>query len=171
MKNIFKTERLTLRELSIDDTTFIIQLLNSPTFLEFIGDRKVRNEEDAKKYLNDGPLKSYSDFGFGLWLVSLKANETPIGICGILKRVELDHPDIGYAFLPEFTKKGYAFEAAKATLLYAKNAFAIDTVLAITVEKNKSSIQLLNKIGLQFEKLITIKNRGEELMLFSNQVK
>ena len=171
MKNIFKTERLILRELNINDTSFIIQLLNSPNFLECIGDRNVRTEADAKKYLIDGPIKNYSEFGFGLWMVSLKTNETPIGICGLLKRDELDHPDIGYAFLPEFTKKGYAFEAAKATLLYAKNTFSIYTILAITVEKNKSSIQLLNKIGLQFIKQITIKNRGVDLMLFSNEIK
>src|SRR5512137_488968 len=97
---ILETERLTLRELCLDDAGFILALLNDPAFIRFIGDRNVRSLEAARGYLK-GPMDSYGRNGFGLWLVEDKAG-TPLGICGLIKRDALPHVDIGYAFLPQF---------------------------------------------------------------------
>ncbi len=168
MKNIIETERLTLREFTTADTQFIIQLLNSPGWLEFIGDRNVKTEEQAVNYLLNGPVKSYRENGFGLSLVESKESKTPIGMCGLIKRDHLDNPDIGFAFLPEFTGNGFAYEIVKATMDYAKDVLNISTVLAVTVPANEKSIKLLEKIGLKFYETITFPGETEELMLFSS---
>ncbi|MDB5242087.1 MAG: acetyltransferase [Spirosoma sp.] len=169
MKYMIETERLRLRQLTDGDTPFILELLNSPGWLEFIGDRNVRTEEDATRYLRHGPLKSYETHGFGLSLVELKPGETPIGMCGLLKRDYLEHPDIGYALIPEFMGQGYAFEIASATIAYATQTLNIPIVLATVLPTNEKSIRLLEKIGLAFLRTITAPQDSTELLLYSNQ--
>ena len=151
---ILKTKRLVIRKFNLDDAAFIIQLMNSPGWLQFIGDRNMKTVDDAKNYLISGPLKSYEENGFGLWLVELISSKTPIGMCGLLKRETLEDIDIGYALLPEYVGQGYAFEMAEATLLYAKNQLNIKKVVAITDENNVNSIALLHKLGLRFDRKI-----------------
>ncbi len=168
MKYTLETERLFLREFTENDTTFIIELLNSKGWLEYIGDRNIKTDEQAKEYLIKGPIKSYEVNGFGLSAVELKKEKQLIGMCGIIKRDNLEHPDIGFAFLPQFMSKGYAFEIAKATLKFAKNNLKLETILAITVPGNKPSVKLLEKIGLKFCKTFSFQNDNEELMLFSD---
>ena len=167
MNYILETERLLLRQFSITDTTFIIELVNSPGWLAFIGDRNIKTEKEAVEYLRNGPLKSYEVNGFGLSLVEMKNDMTPIGMCGILKRDSLENPDIGFAFLPEYMGRGFAFEIANATMTYAKNILKLPVILAITVPGNKRSIKLLEKIGLKFSRIIS-QNIDEQLMLFCN---
>ena len=168
MKRILETERLILRQFELTDAKFIIELVNTPGWIEFIGDRNIRTEEAAISYLQNGPMKSYEENGFGLSMVELK-DGTSVGMCGILKRDTLENPDIGFSFLPEFMSKGYAFEIAKATINYAKNKLNLKTILAITVPTNRRSIQLLEKIGLKFIKTIYTPVDNEELMLFSTR--
>lgn len=168
MDIILETERLTLRKFNLDDTHFIIKLVNSEGWLKNIGDRNIKTEEQARNYLQNGPLKSYSEHGFGLWLVELKADQVPIGICGILKRDTLETPDIGFAFLPEFTGQGFAFEVASATMAFAKNDLKIGVISAITVPGNTTSIKLLEKLGFKFSRKIEAANGGADLLLFSN---
>ena len=142
-------------------------MLNTPSWIQYIGDRGIKNLYDAQQYIAEGPVKSYEKLGYGLFLVKLKTEETPIGICGLIKRDSLDDVDIGFAFLPQFTRKGYAFEAASATLAHAKTALALNRVVAITLITNTSSINLLKKIGLNFEKMIKFPGDQKELMLFA----
>ncbi|MFN8248701.1 MAG: GNAT family N-acetyltransferase [Ferruginibacter sp.] len=164
---ILETERLTLREFKASDAAFIVVLLNTPTWIRFIGDRGIRNVYDASLYLQNGPIKSYQVNGFGLWLVSLKEKNRPIGMCGIIRREELDHPDIGFALLPEFAGQGYGFEIASATMSYAKHYLQLDKIVGITTPDNEYSIKLLQKLGLKFEKHIKLPAQEETLMLFS----
>ena len=168
MEFILETKRLVLREFTTDDTKFIVELLNSPGWLKYIGDRNVKSEEHAVNYLMNGPMKSYEMNGFGLSLVELKSDKTPIGMCGLIKRENLEYPDIGFAFLPEYTGKGYAFEIANATMIFAKEELKFDKIVAITVSYNKNSIRLLEKIGLKYIKPYFLPYEDEELMLFSN---
>src|SRR6201986_3267525 len=121
MNYILETERLRVREFTLNDAAFIIELVNSPGWLKYIGDRNIKTDDKAKEYLQNGPLKSYAENGFGLSMVELKSDGTPVGMCGIIKRVALEHADIGFAFLPQYMGKGYAYEIASATLLFAKN--------------------------------------------------
>lgn len=168
MKYILETDRLKLREFNFNDALFIIELLNSPGWLQFIGNRNVTNEVQAKSYLENGPIKSYGENGFGLWLVEKKEDSIPIGMCGIIYRASLDNPDIGYAFLPEFTGHGYAFEIVNATLKLAKDTFKIPVIFAITTESNLKSKRLLDKLGFKYNRRIFFQDDNEELLLYSS---
>jgi [ribosomal protein S5]-alanine N-acetyltransferase len=168
MLQILATDRLILRQFTLADTAFVIQLLNSPGWLAFIGDRNVKTEEEAKNYLLNGAMKSYEENGFGLSLVELKSDKTPVGMCGLIKREFLENPDIGYAFLPAFQGQGYAFEIAEATMIYAKETLKIPCVMAIVMSENVQSIKLLEKIGMTFQKPFPFPGDKHETMLFSN---
>ncbi len=168
MKTILETERLLLREFNLMDTAFIIELVNSPGWLTYIGDRNIKTTEQAVAYLQNGPIKSYTQNGFGLYMVELKAGAVPIGMCGILKRDTLDNPDIGFAFLPAYTGRGYAFESATAIMVFAKEVLQLPGIAAITVPENKPSIKLLEKIGLKLIKPIQFAGSEETLLLYGN---
>jgi RimJ/RimL family protein N-acetyltransferase len=166
MKYILETTRLRLRELTLNDTDFIIALLNSPGWLQYIGDRNVKTKEQAVNYLENGPLKSYRQHGFGLWLVESKADEQAIGMCGILKRDTLEHPDLGFAFLSPYQGKGYGYEIAREILLYANNELRLFPISAITLTDNAKSIRLLEKLGLRFIREIHSSSSQEDLRLY-----
>lgn len=164
---IIATERLLLRPFTLQNSDFILELLNTEGWIKYIGDRNVKTTEQAREYLENGPLKSYQTNGFGLSLVQLKANNKPIGMCGLIKRDYLDHPDIGFAFLPNYTGKGYAYEVAKRTIQYAMNELQKENILAITLPENSSSIRLLVKLGFKYDKNFITKDTNEELLLYS----
>jgi len=167
--NIIETERLLLSRLSIDDDAFILKLLNDPDWLKFIGDRGVNNLEDARNYIVKGPVKNYSEHGFGLFLTKLKDDEVPIGTCGLLKRDYLKEIDIGFAFLPQFRGKGYAVESA-AVIAYGKEAFSLSRIVAITQADNIRSIKVLKKIGFEFENTINQPEDDQEIELYGADV-
>ena len=146
-----ETERLSLRRLTVDDAPFVVALYNEPSFLEHIGDRGVRNVEDAQRFLRDGPMAMYARHGFGLWHVSRRADGVGIGMCGLLKRDTLPDVDIGYAFFPAFWGQGYAFEAVSATLRHAASAFGLRRVIAVVSQGNRGSIRVLEKAGMRHE--------------------
>ena len=148
-----ETERLILRHFNPDDAPFILALLNEPSFLRYIGDKKIRTLEDARQYIANGPVATYARHGFGLYQVELKDTHTPVGMCGLLKREELPHPDIGFAFLPDFWNKGFAYEAATAVLTEARERLQLDRILAIVNPDNEASIRLLEKLGFNFEQM------------------
>ena len=151
---VLETERLLLRPFTNDDAPFILTLLNEPSFLQYIGDKKVRTVEDAKQYLANGPIASYERNGFGLLCVELKDSQTSIGMCGLLKRDELPDPDIGFAFLPDFWNKGFAYEAAAAVMKDAREQLNLDRILAIVNPDNYASMKLLERLGLRFERML-----------------
>ncbi|WP_430408990.1 GNAT family N-acetyltransferase [Kordia sp.] len=166
MKKIFETERLMLREFTQKDAAFVLQLVNSPSWLKFIGDRNITTIEVATQYIKNNLMLSYEINYFGLWLVSLKDTGIPIGMCGLVNRDYLENIDIGFALLPKYERKGYMYEATKATMNYGKKVIGIDKIVAITDTKNVASIGLLNKIGLQFEKKLQLSD-DDIILLFS----
>jgi len=168
--NIIETDRLILRKLSADDAAFILDLLNQPSFIQFIGDRKVRNLEDAERYIVTGAVSSYERFGFGLYLTLLKGSQIPIGICGLVKRDSLKDVDIGFAFLPQYWRQGYAFESASAVLEYARNDLGIKRILGIATPDNAGSIRVLEKIGLKFEQMVKLSEDDVQLKLFASKI-
>ena len=165
---ILETERTILREVTENDAEFILDLLNQPSFIRYIGDRNVRNVTQARDYIESRFRESYKKFGFGMWAVELKETETPIGICGFVRRDSLPDADIGFAFLPQFEKKGYAFESAAAAMKYGRDVLGLKRVLAITSQDNESSGRLLEKLNFKFESLIKLPPDAEELKLFSS---
>lgn len=165
--NILETNRLTLREIVKSDDEFILDLLNQPSFIANIGDRNVRNLQQAREYIESRFTKCYRENGFGLYLVGLK-NGDPIGICGFVKRDSLPDPDIGFAYLPQFCGVGYALESAQATMEFGRKTLKLGRVVAITTQDNHRSQNLLNKIGFKFEQLIDVGD--ETLSLFSSNI-
>lgn len=165
--NIIETDRLTISTLATADTPFILALTNSPGWLEFIGDRGIRNIADAENYIVSGPMASYAKYGHGLYLASLKQGNIPIGICGLLQRDTLTDKDIGFAFLPEYTGRGYALEAASAVVKFSRQQMGIQRIAAITLPGNIRSIRLLTSLGFSFEKMVQLQADKEELMLFA----
>ncbi len=164
---VLETDRLILRRLTLDDAPFILQLVNEPSWIQFIGDRGVRNLEDARNYMLKGPMAMYERAGFGLYLVELKEGGVPMGMCGLIKRDTLPDVDIGFAFFPRFWGKGYAYEAAAAVLAYGRNALGLKRIVAITDPDNHSSIKLLERLGLKFEQLIQMPGDSMQLKLFA----
>jgi len=162
-----ETDRLILRPMTEEDAEFMLELLNDPSFIHNIGDRKVRTLAGAKVYITKGPIASYAKHGFGLRLVVLKETGESIGICGLIKRETLDDVDIGYAFLPKFWSKGYAVESALAVKQYAHDVIVLKRMVALTDPGNLGSIRVLEKIGMKFEKMIRLSQDDIELKLFS----
>jgi [ribosomal protein S5]-alanine N-acetyltransferase len=160
MEIVIETERLILRKFTIDDAAFMLEMLTTPTWLRFIGDRNVRTL--------DGNIRSYREYGFGFYVVVIKETQEAIGICGIVKREGLEDVDIGFAFFQQFMGKGYGYESAAAVLNYALNDLKIKRIVAIVDPENVVSIALIKKIGLQFEKMIQLSPKDIELMLFGN---
>jgi RimJ/RimL family protein N-acetyltransferase len=164
---VIETQRLRLRHFCADDAAFVIKLLNDPGWLRFIGDRGVRTLDDARKYIISGPVAMYARCGFGLYLVERASDVAPVGMCGLIKRDSLDDVDIGFAFLPEFSGKGYAREAADAVMAYGKKSIGLKRIVGITSHDNQRSILLLEKIGLKFERPIKLPKDEEEISLFA----
>jgi len=164
--SVVETDRLALRRLTHADAPFLVRLLNDPSFLRFIGDRGVRSEEDAIRYLDGGPLASYREHGFGLYLVASRPGGTPVGICGLLKRETLSDVDLGFAFLPEFWSRGYATESARAVLEHGRS-LGIDRIVAVTTADNSGSVHVLQKLGLRASGTVKLSKNGPELLLFS----
>jgi [ribosomal protein S5]-alanine N-acetyltransferase len=161
-----RTKRLIIKELNLSDRNFIFQLLNSPGWLRYIGDRGIHSLEDADNYLLKGPLKSYEDNGFGLYLVQLWEQSNPIGIAGLLQRDYLQYPDLGFAFLPEYESKGYAFESTHAIVNHSKVFLGLEKLQAIVLPENQRSIRLLEKLGMKDQGMHEFPGQKSVLRLF-----
>ena len=168
MNIILQTDRLLLRQPTVDDAAFMLRLVNEPLWLQYIGDRNVHSIEDAKNYLLNGSIRSFETNGFGFAIVILKETGEAIGMCGFVKRDFLDDVDIGFAFFPEFMGKGYAYESASAMMKYAFTTLGFKRIAAITTPHNFASIKLLEKLGMEREKDILVE--GETLYLFGIEV-
>jgi len=164
---VLETERLLVRWLTLGDAAFILELVNEPAWLQFIGDRGVRTLDDARTYLASGPLAMYARAGFGLFAVERKSDRALIGICGLLTRDTLADVDLGFALLARFQRQGFAREAAAATLAHAKNVLGLKRIVAITSPENHRSIALLESLGFAFEKIIRLVENCPETKLFA----
>lgn len=168
--NELQTERLFLRRLApAYDADFILELLNEPSFLRYIGDKGVRDRASACRYIETGPMASYARFGFGLLRVELRDGGQPIGICGLLKRDTLKDVDVGFAFLPRYWSRGYAFEAASAVLAEGRAKFGLKRIVAITSPDNEASIRLLGRLGFHPEGLARLSDSEPPVKLFASE--
>ncbi|MGH9383507.1 MAG: GNAT family N-acetyltransferase [Vicinamibacterales bacterium] len=164
---VLETDRLQLRRLSIDDADFLLSVFNDPAFLRFVADRQIRSVDQARAFIENGPLESYRRFGFGHYLSALKPDGTPIGICGFVKRDALEDVDIGFSLLPEFRAREYAVEAASAVMGYGIDTLGFRRIVAIASPDNASSIRLLGKLRMTFERMVKPKDDSEDLSLFA----
>lgn len=144
----------------------MLALLNTPSWLMFIGDRGVRTLDDARQYILNGAMRSYEQHGFGPYRVSLKSNSVAIGMCGLFKRDTLEDIDIGFAFLPDYIGKGYGYEVAIEIMTYARDVLGATRIVGITNPDNQNSIHLLKKLGLRFERTVRLLGEDKEVLLF-----
>ena len=168
---VAETKRLILAKITIKDGPFILELMNTPGWLKYVGDRHIKTVEQAENYIKNNQLKAYETHGFGYYKMQLKSdNLKPIGTAGLLKREELEHIDIGFSILPEFHGKGYGFEVSSKLLVMAKDIFDIKMLCAITLPINKVSIKLIEKLGFSYKKRIFPFEENEELLYFEKKL-
>lgn len=163
---VAETERLRLRWLDVDDAAFILELVNEPSWIRYIGDKAVKTLQDAANYIRNGPMAMYRRLGFGLYLVELKQTREPAGICGLIRRTGLQNEDLGFAFLPRYWNKGYALESASAVMAHAR-VLGLSRVVAILSHDNYRSGRLLEKLGFRFEGTIRLQADDDELDLYA----
>ena len=166
----FETPRLFLRPTAKEDAPFILELLNTPKWLQYIGDRNVKTLEDAKTYIKTKITPQLERLGFANYTVIRKSDGAKIGSCGLYDREGLEGIDIGFAFLPLYEKQGYAFESARKIKEAATHQFGITLLKAITAKENIASQKLLEKLGLQFSKTIRLAGDTESVLLYELQV-
>ncbi|RPD97701.1 N-acetyltransferase [Aureibaculum marinum] len=165
---LLNTDRLLLDFISENDAPFLHQLMNNPSFIKNIGDRNIKTIGDAKNFIKSRFLKSYKHNGYGYYIIKIKETNEPIGFCGLVNRIELDIIDIGYALLPKFTSKGFAFEATKALYNYAQQTLNIPKIAAIIEPTNTKSLALIKKLGLKYKKKVQLPEEDIECLLYSN---
>ena len=158
------TERLELVELSVYNSPFIIELLNSPGWLQYIGDRNVHNTDDAIAYLVNGPFNLYQQHNFGPLLIKVRETNVAIGVCGLFQRDYLDYPDLGFALLPAYEGMGYGKEASLG-VLHAAAKRGITTIGAILSRDNDRSLGLLTRLGFLDKGTVTPPGSDERLLL------
>lgn len=164
---VLETARLSLRPFTADDADFVLALLNEPDFHRFIGDRGVRTPDDARSYIRDKLVASYGKHGYGLWHVSLRANGTAVGMCGLVRRDYLADPDVGFAFLARFAGRGYATESATAVVHHARTRLGLGRLHGITDPANAASQHVLRKVGLRFDREFTVPGATKPSALFT----
>lgn len=169
MAAVTATKRLRLRRFTLEDAAFALELVNDPAWLRFIGDRGVRTIDDARGYIGK-VTAMYERYGFGSWVVELKADGSPIGTCGLIKRDTLPEVDLGIAFLPQYRGQGFAYEAAAATLACGRDQFGLKRILAIVSPDNVSSIRLLVKLGMKLEQVIRLPEAEADVNLMAMEL-
>ncbi len=163
----FQTERLIIRPTNETDAAFLVELMNSPGWLQFIGDRQVYTETTAVQYIKEKIIPQFERLGYGNYIIIQKTDQVKIGSCGLYDREGLEGIDIGYALLPQFQGKGYAFEAVNQLKDLAFSQFNLNAIHAITIKENVVSQQLLRKLGFLFQSFVTLPHKAEEIILFS----
>ena len=167
---ILETDRLTLRRLTVDDAAFILRLVDSASWLRFIGDKGVKTLEDARNYIVKGPVESDSALGFGLYIDGAERAGDLIGMCGLIKREALEDVDLGFAYFPEFWRQGFGYEAATGVIAHARATLGLERLLAITSPDNVGSIGLLEKLGFGYLRMVRLAEESPEVRLFSRSL-
>ncbi|MFP5391094.1 MAG: GNAT family N-acetyltransferase [Gammaproteobacteria bacterium] len=162
------TARLRLRTACLDDAAFYLALLNSPTFVAQLGDRGLRTLDDARVALAEGPIRMQAQYGHSLYIAETH-DGTPVGMCGLIRRMELDGVDLGYAFLPQYQGYGFAHEAALAATLHAHETLGIQRLLAIVSPENTRSISVLQKIGFVFARIVLLRTSDSGTLLYEHR--
>lgn len=166
MKSSITTERLFLRPTNIEDSSFIFELMNTPKWIKNIGDRNIQSPLDAENYIKEKMIPQLEKLGYSNYTVIRKDDHVKLGSCGLYNREGIEGVDIGFAFLPQYEGKGYAYESANKLMALAFSEFNIKKVSGITIEENTASRKLLEKLGLKFSKIIRLPDDDVDLLLY-----
>ncbi len=162
----FETKRLIIRPTNTEDAGFILELLNTPKWLKYIGDRNVKTKTAAKNYIKEKMLSQLERLGYANYTLITKKENQKIGTCGLFDRPGLEGIDIGFAFLPEYEGMGYGFEAAETLKNAAFEDFGITTINAITTKDNFASQKLLEKLEFKQSGTTILPDDDVELLLY-----
>ena len=166
---VISSARLRLREVTGEDAPFVLALYTDPEFLANIGDRGVRTLESARRYIAEGPVRSYHEQGFGLYLMATKDSGNALGMCGLLRRDWHPYVEIGFALLPAARGHGYAYEAATAVVEFARASLRLERLTALTAPDNQRSIRILERLGMRFERMVRAPDAPGDSRLFGLQ--
>lgn len=164
IKKVLTTKRLNIRSVEVEDAKFILELMNTPKWIQFIGDRNVRTVEEARIYIKEKALPQLEKYGYGNNVIIRKEDGLKLGTCGLYYREDRDDPDIGFVFLPQYEGKGYAYEASYQLMLAAKEDYGLSELSAYTLEDNGSSRKLLERLGFSLKGIGSLPNNDEELL-------
>ena len=159
---IAETSRLIIHQLSSADAAFVLALTNEPSTIENIGDKGLRSVADAVEFIHSGPWTQDQKPGYGQFAIELKQSGELIGVCGILYRIKLDLTDVGFALMPQYWRQGFAFEAVSAVMDYGHGVLGIGNIVGLTSQTNVASINLLKKLGMRFETMVSMSDDGVE---------
>ncbi len=168
---MLESDRLTLHEMTLGDAGLMLAIWNDPAFVRHVGDRGIRTNEAAEEAMRQGILRLYEDYGYGPFRIALKDSGEAIGISGLFRRDGLDDPDIGYATLPDYCGKGYAYEAACAVIEHAKTVLGLERLIAIISPENAASIRLIGKLGFEFERMHRMPDDDHEVGIYGKSLK
>lgn len=161
------TERLRLRPMALEDATFILELLNTKEWIDNIGQRNVHSISDAEQYIHEKMILHYDKNGYGNYLMTRIEDDVKIGCVSLYNREDVEGVDIGFAMLPKYFGKGYAYEGSAAIMSLAKGEFGLNSVCAFTSKENVTSQKLIERLGLRFDKTILFGEDKEELLYYS----
>ena len=153
MNIIVETERLLLRTFTMEDAPLIYELNLDPDVTQYTGD-PVRDLDHARQVLEQTILPQYALYNHGRWAVHVKPGADRqagfIGWCGLKTRPERNEIDLGYRFLKKAWGKGYATEAAWATLQYGFGKLNLQRIVGRAMPQNKASRRVLEKCNMQY---------------------
>ncbi|PLY40026.1 GNAT family N-acetyltransferase [Janthinobacterium sp. ROICE36] len=164
--SVIATPRLRLRTVTPDDAAVYLALVNEPSWIANIGPRNLHTVVAARAALETGAMAQFRQHGYAFCIVERRSDGIAMGICGLILRASLPGPDIGYALLPAYWGQGYAYEAAAAVMCHAQHVLRLPTVYGITSQQNQASINLLNKLGLRFERFARLPPDGKETNIY-----
>lgn len=168
---VCESPRLALRRVTPDDAAFLLRQLNEPGWLEHIGDRGVRTLDDARRYIELRILAPYGRLGFGMYRVETRADGRALGLCGLVKRDTLPDPDLGFSLLEEYWGRGYAVEAGRAVMQYARDRLGLEKLLAIVTPGNGPSRRVLEKLGFAVQGQVRADPLESELILYATALR
>ena len=160
---MFQTKRLIIRPTSVKDSFFMYQLMNTDSWLEYIGDRNIRSESDAKDYILKSIISQYERLGYSSYTLIDKVNNEKIGVCGLYDRASVEGIDLGFALLSNYERLGLAYEAAARLIMAAREDFNLSELSAITLMENARSKALLKRLGFVFIESMLVNDEKLEL--------
>ena len=149
MKKILETNRLFLRELTLNDKMELLKILSDEESMKYYD--HPFSEKEVENWIKWN-IENYKKYNHGLWAVILKENNNFLGDCGItIQEIENEKlPELGYHIKKEYWNKGFATEAAKACKNYAFDILKINTLYTYTTTNNIPSRKVAEKNGMKY---------------------
>ena len=162
MKVIIETDRLLLREFTIDDARAVYEFGSNVEVQKYTGDELLTSLERAEEIIKNVILKDYKKYGYGRWAVIFKPDKKLIGFAGLKYLPEFGETDIGFRFLPQYWGRGIATEASRGIIKYGFKNLNIKRIIGIAMPENIASCRVLEKVGLKLYQIAEYDGDGHD---------